>query len=175
VYPSQLAIDAKAPVPPANLQRTKTSYLTWVSALLLLMTAVRADESTQVRAAVQGLYASLAAGDTAALSHYLPAAGFTEFNTDGTEVKTLDQAYFARALGNGVRVDFHVEQPRVVILGRTAMVTGYRVGSLWLPGGQRITSRNCLSMWWSHEPSGWLLRHVHLSDCPLTTDVRHEP
>ena len=128
---------APSPAIPADLQRTKTSYLTWVSALLLLLlltTAVRADESTQVRAAVQGLYASLAAGDTAALSHYLPAAGFTEFNTDGTEVKTLDQAYFARALGSGVRVDFHVEQPRVVILGRTAMVTGYRVGSLWLPG-----------------------------------------
>lgn len=133
-----------------------------VFALLLAMTAQAGND---VGAAARDLYVRLAEKDFAGLSRYVSPDGFTEFNPDGSELKTMTREYFKAAFASGIQIDFHIEQLQVSQLGKAAIVTGYRVGALTFPDGKRISSRDCLTMMWSQQREGWLLRHVHLSKC----------
>ena len=139
-----------------------------IATLLLLLPAggALADDAADVRRAVDGLYAGIAEGDLEAVRRYVPPRGFTEFNTNGSELQTLDLALFRGAFSDGVRIEFHVEQPNVrVIDGDSAIVTGYRVGAISFPDGKRIASRNCSSMVWRKQEDRWMLEHIHLSAC----------
>ena len=126
---------------------------------------VRADERAAVLAAVDGLYASLAAGDAPALATYLPPAGFTEFSPPESTLKTLDLKYFQQVLTAGAKIRLQVEQPQVRLLGSDAIVTGYRAGDITLPDGRRFEVRDCMTMLWSRRNGAWLLQHVHISPC----------
>jgi hypothetical protein len=123
------------------------------------------DEVAQVQSAVAGLYRTLAAGDAAGLARYLPAEGFSEFSPPESTLKTLDLEHFRRAFGAGVRVELHVEGEQVRIHGGSAIVTGYRLGTIILPQAQRLEIRDCMTMVWSREGKTWMLRHVHISVC----------
>jgi len=137
---------------------------------LLWVAAVHADhaahdEATQVRAAVSGLYRVLATGDATGLAAYLPKEGFSEFSPPESTLKTLDLEYFRRAFAAGARVDLHVEQEQVRVQGGSAIVTGYRLGTITLPQGQHLDVLDCMTMVWSRENRAWMLRHVHISAC----------
>ncbi|HTU64860.1 MAG TPA: nuclear transport factor 2 family protein [Steroidobacteraceae bacterium] len=138
----------------------------WLAtALLSVCLAARADDAADVRAAVDGLYRSLAAADLAALSGYLPAGGFTEFSPPEGTLKTLTRDHFRGVFASGAAVDLRVEQANVRALDRAAIVTGYRTGSITLPGGKRLDVHDCLSMIWARDAATWTLRHVHISAC----------
>lgn len=131
-----------------------------------LAVVARGDEAAAVRDAVAHLYGALAAGDTAALAAFLPAEGFTEFSPPEHTLKVLDLAFFRRALDAGAHIDLHVVDPKVHILGDSAVLTGFRAGTLTLPDGRRLELHDCLTMVWKHEQAAWQLRHVHVSECP---------
>lgn len=137
-----------------------------VPVALLCAGSVLADVAADVRHTVDDFYARIAANDPTALTQYIPEGGFTEFNAESSELKTLDRALFAGAFAGKVQIDYHVEQPRVRVTGDTAIVTGYRLGSISFPDGKRTEGRDCLTMLWSKATAGWMLQHVHLSSCP---------
>lgn len=136
--------------------------------LLLPVGAALADDAADVRKAVDGLYSSMAESDLEKVARFVPPHGFTEFNTDGTELKRLDLALFKGAFADGFRIEYHVEQQNVrMIDDHSAIVTGYRVGALTFPDGKRMASRNCSSMVWLKHADKWMLEHIHLSNCPV--------
>ncbi|HEU4603502.1 MAG TPA: nuclear transport factor 2 family protein [Steroidobacteraceae bacterium] len=139
--------------------------LSWLCAVLALFFAAIAQAASDVETAARDLYVRLAQKDLAGLSRYVPQGGFTEFNPDGNELKTMTREYFKAAFASGVQIDFHIEQLQVSQLRKAAIVTGYRVGGLTFPDGKRISSRDCLTMVWSLQSKVWLLQHVHLSQC----------
>jgi ketosteroid isomerase-like protein len=137
-----------------------------VPAALLCVGRVFADVAADVRDTVDDFYARVAASDSTVLTQYIPEGGFTEFNAESSQLKTLDRALFAGAFAGKVQIDYHVEQPRVRVIGDAAIVTGYRVGSIAFPDGRHTEGRDCLTMLWSKQTAGWMLKHVHLSSCP---------
>lgn len=132
---------------------------------LMLASAVQADEAASVRAAADGLYAALGAGDASRLAAYIPSGGFTEFSPPEPALKVLDAEFFRRVLSSGVKVDLKVEDARVRLLGTGAVLTGFRVGSITLADGKRVDVHDCLTMLWNREQSAWRLHHVHISGC----------
>jgi len=122
-----------------------------------------ADDVADVKKSVIDLYVKLDTGDATGFSAYVPAAGFTEFNTDSPALHHLDLAYFKGAMTSGAKIDLHVSDLNVRIFGDAAVATGYRVGSITLPQGQKIDSDQCLTMVWIKESGRWKLQHVHLS------------
>jgi ketosteroid isomerase-like protein len=136
-----------------------------LSLALALTLVARADEAATVRAAVDELYGALATGNADALTALLPHAGFTEFSPPERVLKVLDVAYFRRVLASGVRIDLHVAQPQIHVQDDSAIVTGYRIGSVTLADGKRVDFHDCMTMAWTRDRATWKLRHVHISDC----------
>ncbi|MEJ6005005.1 hypothetical protein WG899_05570 [Paucibacter sp. AS339] len=135
--------------------------------------AESADEAALTEAVAQ-LYRSLGSGDVAGFAALVPAGGFSEFNTEAEGLQTLTMDYFRAVMTSGAKIALRVSdlQPRL-LGGDTALVTGYRVGSITLPSGQRFDSRQALTMLWRKAPSqvgvssasgAWQLLHVHLSE-----------
>lgn len=137
---------------------------------LCLLTVVAApcvaDDASAVQNAVNDLYAKLDAGDAAGFAVYVPSEGFTEFNPEHSELQPLDLDFFKHAMSSGAKIDLHVADLKVRVFGPAAITTGYRVGSITLPQGQRIESNDCLTMFWLKEGGSWKLHHVHLSVRP---------
>lgn len=137
-------------------------------AIVLLFTLCEisiADDVGDVSDAVNGLYRSLGSKDLRALSNYIPPEGFTEFNPEHKELQIMQLGFFKGAFDAGVAIDLHVEQLQARVLGNSAVVTGYRVGSITLPDGKMTNDRSCLTMNWT-KAKAWTLQHVHLSSCP---------
>jgi ketosteroid isomerase-like protein len=132
--------------------------------LLLLCKVVSADDVADVGNAVNDLYRSLGAKDLQGLAMYVPQKGFTEFNPEHKDLQIVDLNLFKGAFDAGVLINLHVEQLRARVTGNTAIVTGYRVGSITFPDGKIVSDRQCLTMNWSKAKT-WTLQHVHLSMC----------
>ena len=145
---------------------THIRALVTLCALIGIATPCLADDASAVQNAVNDLYAKLDAGDAAGFSAYVPEKGFSEFNPDNAGLATLDLNYFKHAMSSGAKIDLRVIDLKVRVLGRAAVTTGYRVGSITLPQGQHIDSNDCLTMVWLKENDGWKLQHVHLSPRP---------
>jgi uncharacterized protein (TIGR02246 family) len=138
--------------------------------LCLILTSANtalADANSQVqavRAAVNDLYRALNQNDAKAFSKHLNPNGFTEFNPDWQGTKRLDMAVFQNIFDAGAKIDLHVDEMQVQLIGSTAVVTGYRVGSITPPGGSELHSRLALTMIWADTDGRWQLQHVHLSE-----------
>jgi ketosteroid isomerase-like protein len=134
--------------------------------LVVLCNVSAADDAADVDNAVDTLYRSLAAKDLKGLAVYIPSDGFTEFNPEHKDLQTMDMRLFKGAFDAGVAINLHVEQLKARVLGRTAIVTGYRVGSITFPDGRVVNDRSCLTMNWTKDKT-WTLQHVHLSQCAV--------
>lgn len=134
--------------------------------MLAIAPQARADDAADVSTAVNDLYSKLKSNDAPGFSAFVPSEGFTEFNPESGELKNLNMEFFRGAMDSGSKIDLHVSDLKVQILGQCAIVTGYRVGSITLPDGKRLESNQCLTMVWAKEPPGWKLHHVHLSNRP---------
>lgn len=126
--------------------------------------ASSADDVADVSDAVNDLYRSLGSKNLEALSNYIPSQGFTEFNPEHKDLQVMKLSYFKGAFDAGVAINLHVEQLQARVLGNTAIVTGYRVGSITFPDGKVTNDRSCLTMMWAKAKT-WMLQHVHLSQC----------
>jgi ketosteroid isomerase-like protein len=136
---------------------------------LLAAPPALSETSDEVAASVHAFYKALRDGDVSVLAASLPESGFTEFNTDSSELQTYSLQVLRKAFTGGVKIDFHIEHLKVDVHGDTAIATGYRVGSLSFPDGRHVESYNCESIVLTHEQSRWLVRHVHLSQCAPVT------
>lgn len=123
-----------------------------------------ADDAADVRNAVSGLYNALGSKDLKRLATYIPNDGFTEFNPEHKDLQVMQLSYFKGAFDAGVAIDLHIEQLNARVMGKTAIVTGYRTGSITFPDGKVVNDRSCLTMNWSKEQK-WMLQHVHVSPC----------
>lgn len=132
--------------------------------LLSLCEVSRADDVADVGNAVNELYRSLSSKDLSGLAKYIPQKGFTEFNAEHKDLQIMQLGFFKGAFDAGVAIDLHVEQLQARVLGNSAIVTGYRVGSIAFPDGKVTNDRSCLTMNWTKHKT-WMLQHVHVSQC----------
>ena len=128
-----------------------------------LWSPVHGDDAQDVRTAVFELYDALNNGDADAFVGHMWPGGYTEFGGSGGLIETLDKAYIRGALEAGVKTDLGVQHLDVRVHGDSAIVTGYRVGSITMPNGTASDDTLCLSMMWFRENGKWKLAHVHLS------------
>lgn len=116
-----------------------------------------------VKAAVIDVYSKLNAADADALTKYLLPSGYSEFVEDGSGLVTLDLETLREVFAAGARTDLEVRDLKVKVLNDSAIVTGYRVGSITMPDQEPEEGTFCLSMMWVRESGQWRLGHVHLS------------
>ncbi len=117
----------------------------------------------EVAQAVHALYKALSNKDAKTFASFLPAEGFTEFNPDWRGVRRLNMSIFEGVFSSGAMIDLGVSDLQVQIAGETAIVSGYRVGTIAAPSSVPVQSRLALSMVWRKESGNWKLQHVHLS------------
>jgi ketosteroid isomerase-like protein len=134
--------------------------------LSLLCGVSHANDVADVSDAVNALYRSLGSKDLKTLATFIPRNGFTEFNPEHHDLQTIKLGYFEGAFNSGVGINLHIERMQARVNGATAIVTGYRVGSITFPDGKVVNDRSCLTMNWTKAKT-WTLQHVHLSQCPV--------
>lgn len=118
-----------------------------------------------VKESVTGLYQALSNKDAGAFSQFLMPQGFTELNPDWPGVRRLDMKIFNAIFQSEAKIDLRVTNMQVQKSDtKTAVVTGYRVGTITAPGAPAILSRLALSMIWAQHLGQWKLIHVHLSE-----------
>ena len=132
--------------------------------LVLLCRVCVADDVADVSNATNDMYRALNAKDLKGIEVYIPKGGFTEFNSEHKDLQIIDGRLFKGAFDAGVVINLHIEQLRARVMGHTAIVTGYRVGSITFPDGKVVNDRSCLTMNWTKDKT-WTLQHVHLSQC----------
>lgn len=120
----------------------------------------------EVSQATKALYTALSQADAKTFAKYLPPEGFTEFNPEWQGVRRLNMSLFENIFKAGAKIDLNVADIKVQTLGDTAIVTGFRVGSITAPvaDAKPVHSRLALTMIWSKSLGEWKLQHVHLSD-----------
>jgi ketosteroid isomerase-like protein len=122
-----------------------------------------ASDADDVRAAVVDLYAKLNAADADAFIEYMLPEGYTEFGASGRALFMIDQDYVREGFASGIKADLEVRELKVRVFRDSAIVTGYRVGSIAMPGEEPRERTLCLSMMWTRQEDKWKLVHVHLS------------
>jgi ketosteroid isomerase-like protein len=130
--------------------------------------AQMSPQMQEVKAAVDGLYRALSNNDAQGFSAFLLPQGFTEFNPDWSGIRRLDMDVFNAIFNSGAKINLSVDALQIQsIADNTAIVTGYRVGSITAPGGTAVASRLALTMIWLNQRGTWKLQHVHLSQTKL--------
>ena len=114
----------------------------------LLAAAPAWADDTSVIAAANGFYASVAKAQLSEIAHYIPADGIVEMTTVPDQIKTLQLKDFEGAFKAGVKLDFHLLDVQVHPAGNAEVLTGYREGTLTLPDGKVISSKQRISMVW---------------------------
>lgn len=135
----------------------------------LSATAAFAGDKDDVSAAAKSLYADMDSGNLCGISSLVPTIGFSEISPDSSAVHRLDRGAFAGLFKSGLHVAFRAEDVQVQLFGRTAIVTGVRVGSIGKPGDTHAETTNPFTMVWLKNNSGWQVYHVHLSDFAKTS------
>ncbi len=131
--------------------------------LSVVASLASASDADDVRTAVIDLYAKLNAADADAFIEYMLPQGYTEFGANGDGIFTIDQDYVRDGFSSGIKADLEVRDIEVRVLNDSAIVTGYRVGSIAMPGEEPKERTLCLSMMWTRQEGKWKLVHVHLS------------
>ncbi len=147
----------------------RTIIISSVLAVLVLAMPARAnsanDVASDVATAANDLYAKLSSLDSPGFAKHLQSEGFSEFNPDWNDLRQLDMKVFNGIFAAGAKIDLRISDLKVRVLGdATALVTGYRVGSITPPNGKPIYSKLALTMVWSKVDKLWMLKHVHLSN-----------
>lgn len=144
---------------------------TWIRLLLtalcftgLLATAAFASDKDDVAAAARSLYTDMDSGNLPGISRLVPPTGFSEITPDSPEVQRLDRSAFAGLFKSGLHIAFRAEDVQVQLFGRTAIVTGVRVGSINKPSDTPVETTNPFTMVWLKSNGGWQVYHVHLSE-----------
>lgn len=130
------------------------------------MAGAAPDTLADPAAATADFFAKVSAKDLDAVARYLPAEGFTEIVPESKALLHLDAKAFEGLFKSGRRIDLRVADLRLQRFGDTALVTGTRLGGIGAPDAAPVDSRLAFTMVWTRTPSGWQLRHLHLSPQP---------
>jgi len=128
--------------------------------------AVAADAITDPTAATADFFAKISAKDLNAVARYLPADGFTETVPESKELLHLDAKAFDGLFRSGRQIDLRVADLALQRFGDSALVTGTRLGGIGAPDAAPASGRLAFTALWTRAPSGWQLRHLHLSAQP---------
>jgi ketosteroid isomerase-like protein len=124
------------------------------------------DAATDPVAATTDFFAKISAKDLDAVARYLPADGFTETVPESKDLLHLDAKAFDGLFKSGKQIDLRVADLALQRFGDSALVTGTRLGGIGAPNATPASGRLAFTMLWTRAPSGWQLRHLHLSPQP---------
>jgi uncharacterized protein (TIGR02246 family) len=139
---------------------------------MFLTTVAMADDVDDVRAAVQGYYAALNAGDAGALMR-LHAAGSTLFGPGGGLLETSGSLEELRkdrqaAFDSGLKYNLQARHIDVRVYGNsTAVATNYGVGRITFPDGTTGQPNNRITVVLIKQGGQWKVVHRHLSPVRL--------
>lgn len=117
----------------------------------------------EVTEAVHAVYAAINSKDADALIDLILAEGYTEYSGSGGTAVLISPQYLRDVLTSDLAVNFVAQDIDVSVIGQSAVVTGYRAGSIKFPDGRKSAGTFRLSMFWIRDSGKWLLAHVHLS------------
>ena len=141
-------------------------HLASIALTMTLFHALPAGAAPDPAAATADFFAKITAKDLDAVARYLPAEGFTETVPESKELLHLDAKAFDGLFKSGRQIDLRVADLTLQSFGDTALVTGTRLGGIGLPDQAPTAGRLAFTMLWTRAPSGWQLRHLHLSPQP---------
>ncbi len=147
--------------------------LTTLLVIGMFATAVGvADDADDVKAAVQGHYAALNAGDASALMQ-LQAAESTTFGPGGALLEQSDSLEERRKTRQaefdaGLKYNLQARHIDVRVYGNsTAVTTHYGVGRITFPDGTTGQPNNRITKVWIKQGGQWKAVHNHLSPVRL--------
>ena len=134
-------------------------------------TVAMADDSDDVRAALQRYTSALTAGDASALMQ-LHAAENTSFGAGGGLLETFDspeerRSSFQALRDSGFKLNVQLRHVEVSVYGDTAVTTSYAVGTVTQPNGTTGRANNRLTTVWVKQGGQWKEVHRHLSPLRL--------
>ncbi len=142
----------------AMLLLTATSLLFVVPAR-----AGTSNNSDEAAAATIDLFSKMSARDWVAMSHYIPAEGFSELSPGSATLHRLNAGAFEKLFASGVAIDLRAIDVQAQSLGDTAIATGTRLGAITPAGAVATIGRNAFTMVWMKTGNQWQLQHIHLS------------
>ena len=145
---------------------TARRHLASITLAMTLLNALPASAEPDPAAATADFFAKITAKDLDAVAHYLPAEGFTETVPESKELLHLDAKAFDGLFKSGKQIDLRVADLKLQSFGDSALVTGTRLGGIGTPDQAATSARLAFTMLWTRAPSGWQLRHLHLSPQP---------
>ena len=147
--------------------------LTTLLVIGIFATAVAvADDADDVKAAVQGHYAALNAGDASALMQ-LQAAESTTFCPGGALLEQSDSLEERRKTRQaefdaGLKYNLQARHIDVRVYGNsTAVTTHYGAGTITPPNGTTFQVNNRITRVWIKQGGQWKVDHSHLSPVRL--------
>jgi len=143
--------------------------LTTLCVIGMFATAVAmADDADDVKAALNGHYAALNAGDAGALVQ-LQLAGNTSFGPGGALLERSDSLEELRKTRQaefdaGFKYNLQARHIDVRVYGNlTAVTTHYGVGTITQPNGTTGQVNNRITRVWVKQGGQWNMAHQHLS------------
>jgi len=133
---------------------------------MFLMPAALADDADDVKAAVQGYFAALNAGDTNAyiqtrMPEYSAFAGGGLLSRNHSLVEQKNG--FQTSVDAGSKRNYQLRHLEVKVYGNAAVVTGYNVGTRTLPGATAEQVREQRTEVWIKQGGQWKQVHRHAS------------
>ena len=130
-----------------------------------------ADDSDDVRAALQRYTSALTAGDASALMQ-LHAAENTSFGAGGGLLETFDSLEerrnsFQATRDSGLKLNVQLRHVEVSVYGDSAVTTSYAVGTVTQSSGTTVRVNNRLTTVWVKQGGQWKEVHRHLSPVRL--------
>ena len=124
-----------------------------------------AEEVDDVRAATEGWISDLNTQNvTALVAHYHPDetsyGGFGELLAEGVHTEGNMTAFFE----SGFKTDLQWRHLQVKVFGKAAVVTGYLVGAVTLPGDKALEDSWRTSVMWVQKEGEWKIVHFHASE-----------
>ncbi len=133
---------------------------------MFLTTVAMADDVDDVKAAVQGHFAALKAGDVNAFIQYYPSES-SVFAGGGLlgRVHSLEERRndFQAGVDAGEKRNLHLQHMEVKVYGNAAVVTGYLMGTSTAPDGTVTQSRQQRTEVLIKQGGQWKAVHNHRS------------
>lgn len=141
----------------------KTSTLIIASVIFASGCTAAGPAEQEVIEAVHAVYAAINAKNADALVNLILPEGYTEYSESGGTAILMSPQTVRDVLESDLAVNLAAQDIDVSVIGDSAIVTGYRAGSIKFPDGQKSAGTFRLSMFWVRDSGKWLLAHVHLS------------
>lgn len=120
----------------------------------------------EVQQAQAAFLTALNQGDVAAILRLNQPGGDTFYLDNDLLFPDPDQTAWEGAFAAGLKYALQSRHEEIKVFGQCAVVTGYLVGTVTVPGGTVLRQTWRTTMVWVQTAGSWRNQHVHLS--PLT-------